>query len=294
MKQFILVIGAGRIGQAIGAILEKKNIKAEFFDIDTSKVPDQKPLSETVPKANVVVLCVPSWGIREAVKNLAPHLNKKTILVFLAKGIEEKTQKRADELLSELLPGHPHVLISGPMLAEELINSLSGRGVCASLSEPAASEIKNLFSNTNLVLEHSSDIRSVALAGVLKNIYAVGLGIADALELGSNFKGWYVGQALAEMASIIKTLGGDGQAAYSCAGLGDLVATGFSPHSRNRGVGESLIKEGKAPKGEGTTSLPSILSMLGAHAKQFPLLAALGEVVIEGKSARSVFTAVHK
>lgn len=293
-KNTVVIIGAGRIGQAIGKILEQKNIKAEFFDVDLSKVPDQKPLSETVPKANVIVLCVPSWGIREAVKDLAPHLNKKAILIFLAKGIEEKTKKRADELLSELLPKHSRVLVSGPMLAEELINSLSGRGICASVDQNATSEVKNLFSDTNLILEHSSDIRSVALAGVLKNIYAVGLGIADALELGANFKGWYVGQALAEMASIIKTLGGDGQAAYSCAGLGDLVATGFSPHSRNRGVGESLIKEGKAPKGEGTTSLPSILSMLGAHSTKFPILTALQEVIISGKDARLVFTAVHK
>ncbi len=293
MNNTVLIIGAGRIGAALGSILEKKNVRTEFFDVDVSKVPNQKPLSETVSKADVIFLCVPSWRVRDAIKDLKPYLRDNAILIFFAKGIEGKTLKRADEIFTELLPHHPNVLVSGPMLAEELANSLSGRGVCTSLDKAAISEVKNLFSNTNLVLEHSSDIRSVALAGVLKNIYAVGLGIVDALELGSNFKGWYVGQALSEMAEIIKTLGGDGQAAYSCAGLGDLVATGFSPHSRNRGVGERLIKEGVAPMGEGTVSLPSVLSMLKGEAKRFPILIALDDVILKKKDVRAVFSAVH-
>jgi glycerol-3-phosphate dehydrogenase (NAD(P)+) len=293
MNKKVLVIGAGRIGGAIGKILEKKHIQAEFFDADPSKVPGQKPLNETVPVVDMIFLCVPSWGIRDAVKAFGQYLADKTIIVFLAKGIEEKTYKRADELLSDLLPKQRHVLISGPMLAEELATSLSGRGVCVSLHEPAASEVRDIFSNTNLVLEHSTDIRSIALAGVLKNIYAVGLGIADALEMGSNFKGWYVGQVLMEMSGIIEAFGGDGRAAYSCAGLGDLVATGFSPHSRNRGVGESLIKEGSAPKGEGTVSLPSVISMLGIKAQTFPVLMALKKIILEKKNAKSEFLALH-
>ena len=293
MKKTVLIIGAGRIGQAIGKILEKKNIGAEFFDSDTSKAPDQKPLSETVPLTDLIFLCVPSWGMRAALKEIEPHVARNAILIYLAKGLEEKSKKRVDELFLELLPRHPHVLISGPMLAEELANSLSGMGVCASFNAAAISRVKNLFRDTNLVLEHSSDIRSIALAGVLKNIYAVGLGVADALELGSNFKGWYVGQALMEMEHIIKTLGGDGAAAYSCAGLGDLIATGFSPHSRNRGVGESLIKEGRVQKGEGVVSLPSVLEMIDGEAGKFPLLQALKKVIIEKKSARQIFSAVH-
>ncbi len=293
MNDRVVIIGAGRIGQAIAKILEKKNIPSEFFDTDVSKVPNQKPLAETVPHAGIIFLCVPSWCVREALKELAPHLREHAILVYLAKGIEEKTQKRVDELFAEALPRHGHVLVSGPMLAEELINSLSGRGVCASLDHAAVSKVRSMFKDTNLFLEYSPDVRSVALAGVLKNVYAVGLGIADALELGSNFKGWYVGQAVKEMGQIIKMLGGDGEAASSCAGLGDLVATGFSPHSRNRGVGESLIKEGRAPKGEGVVSLPSILEMVAPEVKKFPLLSALRDVILEKKDARVVFAEVH-
>ena len=285
-----LVIGAGRIGTAIGNLLAKKKIAVDFFDADPSKVPGQKPLSETVPQSNLIFLCIPSWVIREAVRDITPHLRDDTIIVLLTKGIERGTKKTVNVLLDDLLPRHKHVLISGPMLAEELLQNMSTVGVCASLNAGAAQKLKEIFSGTNLTLEHSSDVTSIALAGVLKNIYALGLGITSALNLGSNFKGWYVQQAIREMADIIGLCGGDREAAYSCAGLGDLIATGFSPHSRNRGTGERLINGEEGLQSEGTVSLESVIDLVGKKADQLPILRALGDIVLQKADAKEIFS----
>src|SRR3989338_844635 len=113
----------------------------------------------------------------------------------------------------------------------------------------------------------TSDVRGVAVAGVLKNIYALGLGIAHALGWGENQKGWFVSRALREMARAAELLGGTRETMLGIAGLGDLVATGFSPHSHNRTTGALFVTDpGRFPKAESINALPIIIKKLGAHA----------------------------
>ncbi|MDD5547285.1 MAG: hypothetical protein PHN74_00030 [Candidatus Pacebacteria bacterium] len=290
MNNKVVIIGAGEIGKAIGSVLKSKNIAVDFWDRDSSKVPGQKLPSEILPAADFVFLCVPSWAVRAVIGGINPFLNKKSLVISLAKGIEEGSYKTMAELLKELLPkGQEFIIFSGPMIAEELMRKEEGIGVAATADKKTFEKLKELFNGTKLFLEYSKDVKGVSLAGVLKNIFSVGLGIADGLKLSGNAKGLMTSMAIREMMEIIKILGGKKETALGAAGIGDLIATGFSNYSRNREVGEELVKTGKiSQKGEGTVSIGSISELLGEKSEKFALLSALKEILVEGRNSREI------
>jgi len=282
----IVSIGAGVMGRAFDGILEKKGLKIFLWDKDESKVVDQKPLSKIIPGAGVIFLCIPSGAIKEALGEIIPYLKPETIIISVSKGLEEESGKTVDRLLFELLPkNQPIALLSGPMFASELSENFSGCGILAAPDE-VFEVLKQIFQNTNLHLEHSKDIHGVALASVLKNIYAVGLGMAETLELGCNFRGWFIVRAAKEMSGIIAILGGDPETAYGLAGLGDLITTGLSDQSRNFRVGRDFIKEGVIKNSEGIKSLPLVDGQLGKKSESFPLFSRLKNVIIDGEDPR--------
>lgn len=293
----VTFIGAGAIGSAVAGLVKTSGARVELWDVDPARVPDQRPLEKAVPGADVLFLCVCSWQLRDAVAQIRPLLSKKTVVVSLSKGIELGTRFTVDRLLADALPKRqPFALLSGPMLAAELAAGLPSGAAVASTSRAAGRRVERLFARSALLTEWTNDVRSVALAGVLKNIYALGLGITDALELGANARGRMVECATEEMVGVIKKLHPRGdavRAALGPAGLGDLVATGTSPHSSNRRVGHELVAgKGMTKMSEGFMSLPSLLSLLGKkRAAKFPLLQAVGAVVISKKDARRTFRA---
>jgi glycerol-3-phosphate dehydrogenase (NAD(P)+) len=294
MPTRVTIIGAGEIGSAINALIKTSGAKVEEWDKDLSKVPKQKPLDVVVRSADVIFLCVPSWHARDAVAEIAPFLSKRTIVVSVSKGIELGTRFTIDELLTKALPrGQSIALLSGPMLAEELMEDLPTLAVIATTKRKTFTRVSALFKQSPLRTCWSNDLRGTALAGVLKNIYALSLGIADAIPLGSNAKGWLVQEAMEEMMGIIATLHDQKKAvaaALSPAGLGDLVATGISPYSSNFTVGRELVAgRGITKMSEGFISLPSLHDLLGKKVKTFPLFRAVSAVVMDKKSARKVF-----
>jgi glycerol-3-phosphate dehydrogenase (NAD(P)+) len=138
----------------------------------------------------------------------------------------------------------------------------------------------------------SRDEQGVALAGVLKNVYAIALGITDALHLGANARGILVQKALVEMLLIVRRLGGTTQTVYSLAGVGDLVATGTSLFSSNCILGRALVRDAKKASSldsEGIRSFAMLWRRVSIYRSSLPLLAALAEVVVRGKSARQVW-----
>ncbi len=297
MPTRVTFIGAGAIGSAVAGLVKTSGAHVEMWDMDPSKVPNQKPLEKVVPHADVLILCVCSWHLRDALATLRPLLSKKTVVVSLSKGIELGSKLTVDRLLADGLPKRqPFALLSGPMLATELAEGLPSAAVVASVGRGAGRRVENLFKKSALRTEWTKDVRGTALAGVLKNIYAVALGIADALEFGDNARGRLVERAIAEMIGVIKALNPRGDAVAATlgpAGLGDLVATGTSPHSSNRRVGRELVAgKGITKMSEGFISLPSLLSLLGKkRAKKFLLLQTVASVVVSKKDARKSFNA---
>lgn len=289
IKEHILILGAGAIGLAIEKILGGKKYQIELWDKDTSKVPGQKLLADAAGSADVIFLCIPSSVVREALSLIKPNLTEKKIIVSLSKGIEAATGKTMDEVLSEILPaGQPFALLSGPMLAQEFMHGKHGSAVVASADAAARKMLADLFADTILRTEPSDDVRGVALVGVLKNIYAIALGIADGLGWGENEKGRLVASATSEMAEIACLLGGTAGAALSCAGLGDLVATGFSVSSFNHRCGDSIAKTGTILSCEGVSSMPSLAGKV-ADIKPFPIFAALKSIIVERADAKRAF-----
>lgn len=287
----VVIIGAGRIGQAFKYMCEKRATSVEFFDADSSKVPEQKPLTETIPDADVVFLCIQSFALREVIAHITPFLKSSALIVTVAKGIERDTHKTIDQVLQESLPAQTSWgIIVGPMLAEEIVQGQGSAGVFVGSNADNCTILTSLISAHDLSLECSDDLRGVALAGVLKNIYALGLGIADGLGWGANRKGWLITRAVREMREILQVLDGNPNTADGPAGLGDLIATGSSPHSRNRTTGQAIVTTGEINVlSEGYISIMSVKELLGTHTSEFPLFTVLLGIIVDKHDAREIF-----
>lgn len=285
----IAIIGYGELGRALHSSLRNK--KDLIIDVWDKKDGDGK-FGGIISSADVVFICVPSWCARSAMEDIKKYLPKRSLVVCLSKGIEEETSKTADMILKEVFSwNQPLGILSGPMLAEELASNKKGFAIFASKNSKNLSIISDIFEKTNLKIKYSKDLRGVALCGVLKNIYSLGLGICDGLNLGSNTKGELTLEAIKEMIEIVEYLGGKKNSVLSEAGIGDLIATAFSNFSRNREVGETLAKTGICClESEGYKSIYSLMGLLGKKHSEYPFLMAIRSIVLDNKKPADSFS----
>jgi glycerol-3-phosphate dehydrogenase (NAD(P)+) len=224
--------------------------------------------------------------MRGAIAEILPYVRPETGLVSFSKGIEESEHKFMHELFHDLAPNNPFAALGGPMLADEISKGWWSCGVIASKNETLRSNLVRLFSSDIFKAEASDDAFSVTLGGVLKNVYAVALGLAHGLELPQNQKGWLTAASIGEMIKIAVFLKADSKIILGTAGLGDFVTTGYSTHSRNRTVGEEIARLGVCNlRAEGLASLPSLIVRLGKAAEELPLLQLVRHVGIDCKPA---------
>ncbi len=284
----IAIIGAGRMGRALEYLLRQEGREVRLFDSEPGKVAEALPLERVVGDAEMIFICAPSWAMRSVLQDVRLVLPPNSIVVSLAKGLEKETCSTMGELLAEMLPAkHPFALLAGPTMAEEIMQDRGAAAVIATTKEKTFDAISALFSETSLRLAWSDDVRSVAIASVLKNVYALGLGIFSALDRGGNDLGCFFSQMLQEMLAVGRVLGAKEKALLGIAGVGDLVCTGFSPHSRNRQVGDAIVKTGACPPGsEGCASVTSVLALLGERRDQAPIAQAVARVVRDHANAR--------
>ncbi|TSC65467.1 MAG: glycerol-3-phosphate dehydrogenase (NAD(P)+) [Candidatus Doudnabacteria bacterium Gr01-1014_77] len=274
-----LIIGAGKIGKAIQSGF-KPDVGFEFWDKDSSKVENQRSIEDAVASADVVFLCVPSTCLFEAVNSLKEHVKANTFVVSLTKGIESNTSKFAAEFFPEYFSKENFALLSGPMLADELIAGKKGSAVVASANTKIFEALKNTFRDDFLNLEYSSDVYSVSMSGVLKNIYTIALGIADGLGFGKDQKGELSSRAISEAMLVIKELSGDPEVFLGTAGVADFVATSTSSDSMNFKAGKSIAEGKEYPVSEGVHSLSFLVSRLKDITK-FPLLNSINEILLK-------------
>lgn len=281
-------MGAGKIGSAIAYALHEKQLIIDYWDIVPGKVKDQKPLEKVVPRADVVFLCTPSWSIREATSMIKPLLKPKAVIVSPSKGLEQKTGLRTDEIFKESLPEQPCALLLGSMLADEILNGGFGIGALACADKAATDTLVELFKDSLIRMHPTTDVAGAAWAGVLKNVYAMLMGIAHGLEYGDNVKGFLAARALREMRWLIEYFGGHDETCLSAAGAGDFLSTGYSPLSRNRQLGHAIVHHEEYPKtAEGIVALPLLLAKLGEEKKKYPALLALEAIVLNKANPRS-------
>ncbi len=292
MAKNILIIGAGRIGTALGQVLSKAGHDVFYWDKNPDLVPEQKDLTELVPQAEVIILAIPSWVIRQVLNDVIPLFKDDILVVTPAKGIEVDSLKTMYDVLDELLtPHYPFALLYGPLMAEEILSGKSGVGLVVAAKVEIYQQVFSLFEHSLIKLEYSSDVIGGAWLGPLKNVYALGLGIADALSLGNNVKGWLLVQAIEEMGRIVHWSGGRRETVYGSGGIGDLVLTAFSPHSRNRLTGEKIIRGGKEGLvSEGIVSVKAASKLWQEHLDELPFLFALHQIVVLDQDPQKVFS----
>jgi glycerol-3-phosphate dehydrogenase (NAD(P)+) len=289
MRGKILIIGAGEIGCSLGKLLKRSHADVSLWDKNPKRSKAKRPLFELTKEADIVFFCVPSFALRLALRSVAQHLNKYALVVTLTKGIEP-SGATVDQILEATVRKNEFAILSGPMLGEELSKGLRGFAVVAALKRISFLKLKRLFENSTLKLSYTSDIRGAALGGVLKNIYAVALGMVDGFRWGSNTRGWVAAESIFEISAIGKHLGAREDTLMSTMMLGDFIATGFSAYSRNVQVGMSLARTGKCClESEGSVSIGPLLKLLGPQHQRFPLLSVLAKIMLQKKSTRKVF-----
>lgn len=291
----IAIIGAGELGQALGQILTKDGRKISFWDRNDAQL--QKinlpvnSLPDVVSNASFVFLCIPSWSVKEVLAIVCPYLFRHTIVVLMSKGIDRQTGKLPYEIAKKLLPATvDFAVLSGAMIAEDLSNESRGAGIVSAKLPTIGAKVVELFRETSVSISFCADLKGVAWVGVLKNIYALGLGMVEALGWSMTERSILFGQSFDEMLRLIKVLGGKKETVLAWPSLADFVATGFSPHSYNHRTGLDFGRMGQTDKrSEGVSSLVPLLHHFQKEPKEFPILLKIAQVVVLGEDPKKVF-----
>ncbi len=197
--------------------------------------------------ADLVILAVPSFAVRSTAARLADVIRPGTIIANAGKGLEDTTLKRFTQVIGEAAPAARVVALSGPSHAEEVARGVPTSVVSASEDTQAAERVQDLLMNPSFRIYVNTDVVGVELGGALKNVVALAAGVVDGLDMGDNTKAALMTRGLAEMARLGTALGAKTDTFAGLAGMGDLVVTCGSMHSRNRRAG-ILIGQGRTPE----------------------------------------------
>lgn len=252
-----------------------------------------------VEGCKAVILATPSFAVRTTAHQLRSLLSENTVLISVSKGIEKDTSLCLSQVIEqETGPEHPVVALSGPSHAEEVGRHVPTAVVSASRNQNAAKLAQELFMNPRFRVYTSPDVIGVELGAALKNIIALCAGCSDGLGYGDNTKAALMTRGLNEIARLGVAMGGKKETFAGLAGIGDLIVTCTSMHSRNRRAG-ILIGKGMEPKQavkeigavvEGYYAAATAKTLADKLGVEMPIAAAAYEVLYNGKDVRSVLT----
>ena len=262
----VAFLGGGSFGIALAILLANKGNVISIYDRNSNVVEDinvnrrndkfikglnvpknvtaYNSLEEAIPNSDYVVLAVPSHVIRSAARSIKGLVKESVPVICIAKGIEEGTNKTLVEVIEEEI-NNPVVILSGPSHAEEVSIAIPTVLVVASEYDSVLKLIQDTFMSDRMRIYTSRDVKGVELGGALKNIIAFCSGVAAGIGLGDNTFAALITRGLAELSRLGVALGGQKETLYGLSGLGDLIVTCLSEHSRNRKAGK-LIGEGKS------------------------------------------------
>lgn len=251
-------------------------------------------ISEAVQEADILVFTVGSKATREVANLASPYLSKNQILVNASKGLEPQTNLRLSQVLSQIAPDNLVAVISGPCHAEELSRGIVTTYVASSEFTSVSEIIQEEFMSSEFRVYTNSDIIGVELGGALKNIMALAAGVADGLGFGDNTKAALMTRGIAEMSRLGVAMGAKPQTFSGLAGIGDLIVTCTSLHSRNRRAG-ILLGQGKSLKEtlesvhmlvEGVNTAPVARLFAQKYNVSMPITEEINKVLFEGKNPR--------
>jgi len=254
-------------------------------------------MEEAVTGAEAVIMVAPSAAVRDVASQLRPYLQTDTLLVHATKGFEIDSLKRMTAVIAEELPHYEAdniVVLSGPSHAEEVITRCPTTVVVACGRTEAADRAQDLFINNYFRVYTNPDITGVEVGGALKNIIALGAGMSDGLGFGDNAKAALMTRGLAEIARLGAAMGANPLTFAGLAGIGDLVVTCTSRHSRNWRAGHLLGQGKPLPEVlehmgmvvEGVRTTKAAYTLAERHGVTMPITSAIYHVLFEGKSPK--------
>ena len=313
----ITIIGTTTWGMTLGMVLAHKGLDVRLWartakeaDKLKNKGPDPhllpgvtfppqllitSSLSKALAYVNAIILAVPSQSMRQNIVSVKYYLNKSTLVISAAKGLEIGSNKRMSEVIAEEI--NPRFrrnicVLSGPNLYREVLRGLPASAVVAAADESIARQAQKLLTTPNFCVYTNTDVIGVELGGALKNVIALGAGMIDGLGYGDNAKAAFVTRGLTEMAALGVALGASPLTLSGLAGLGDLMATCASPLSRNHYVGVELTK-GRSLE-EITTSMTSVAEGVSTTVAVWNMAQQLGlEMPITEKIYQVLYNSVE-
>jgi len=317
----VAVIGAGSWGTTVATLTarnthttlwaRRRQLADEVNGRHTNEtyLPDQKlpqnlfatgSLDEAVRDADLVVMGVPSHGFRDVLQDVARYVRPWVPVVSLTKGLEEGTELRMTQVVNDVLPDHPAGVLSGPNIAREIMAGQPAATVVAMADQRIAVSLQSVFSTELFRVYTNPDVVGCEIAGALKNVVAIAAGMADGMGFGDNTRAALITRGLAELTRLGVALGGDPLTFSGLAGMGDLVVTCMSTHSRNHYVGEQLGRGRKLDEiiaemnmvAEGVKTSRVVLELAGRAHVEMPIVEQVVAVLHEGKSAGEAVVAL--
>ena len=318
MSQTVAVLGAGSWGTALAIHLARVGHEVRLWGRDCALVDEMSKrranavyladvnfpaalttthsLDAALSGAGMVVLAVPSHGLRHVLDGASAFVSADALVVSATKGLEEQTLLRMSEVVTLAVPHVREIaVLSGPSFAAELARELPTAVVVASTTNGAAEHVQHEFRSGALRLYGSSDVVGVEIGGALKNIIAIAAGVVEGLELGHNALAALITRGLAEIARLAVALGAQRDTLAGLAGLGDLVLTCTGDLSRNRRVGIELahgrtvadIVSSTRMVAEGVRTTRAAIELGRQHGVELPIATQMGEVLEGRRDPRS-------
>jgi glycerol-3-phosphate dehydrogenase (NAD(P)+) len=317
----VAVLGAGSWGTTLAVHLAHLGHEVGLWDVDAAQVaaigrdrenrkflagialPEgikvHPKLETALDGATFTLFVVPSHGVRETAKRVAA-CGAKSLWICAAKGLELGTLERMSEVLRETLADPAPVVLVGPSHAEEVSRGLPTSIVAASVDEDRAGAVQRLFASPRLRVYTNRDVAGCEYGAALKNVIAIAAGICDGLGYGDNTKGALLTRGLAEITRLGVALGGQRDTFYGLTGMGDLITTAISRHSRNRHVGERLgrgetvvqVLGAMVMVAEGVNTAKAAWDLGRRHGVETPITDQVRAILLEGLDPRAALDAL--
>lgn len=316
----IAVLGAGSMGTAVSLLLKNNNneviIWTKFAEEATMingtreqktklpgiHIPEEiectTDIEYALNNAGMAVIAVPSQTVRETAGRIGKYINSDTIIVCISKGLEENTGLRMSQVITQEIKKAKPVMLSGPCHAEELARGIPTAYVASSLSKKRTKIVQNIFMTPNFRVYTNWDLAGVELGGALKNIIALGAGISDGLGYGDNTKAALMTRGMAEIQRLGVLLGAKPETFMGLTGIGDLIVTCTSMHSRNRVAGILLgqgmpldnVQDEVKMVVEGVATTKAAYNLAKRYDLEMPITNQIYKVLFEGKNPRDAVT----
>ncbi len=314
------IIGAGSWGCALAAVLERNGHSVTVWSIVEAEVSmlqkehehkDKLPgvalgervsftsdLKEAAEGKELLVLAVPSVYTRSTARQMAPFLKQGQIVVCVAKGIEENSLMTLTEIIEQEIPAADAAVMCGPSHAEEVGRGLPTTVVAGAKTRQTAEYIQGLFMNEVFRVYTSPDVLGMELGGALKNVIALAAGMADGLGFGDNTKAALITRGMAEIRRLAVKMGAGAETMNGLTGIGDLIVTCASRHSRNRKAG-MLMGQGYTMQQamdevkmvvEGVYSAKAAIALSKKYGVSMPIIEQVNRVLFEDKPVKEAVT----